>query len=343
MELYASENNPVPAGAVVSEITTKDAVGLRIARWSAGAARLGTVVVLQGRAEFIERYFETIAELLARGFDVVAMDWRGQGLSQRQLRDRRKGHVDDFDLYQLDLEALVESVLEPFCGKPWFALGASMAGAILIAQARAGHSPFARIVLSAPMLGLARQRFKKATELCIEGLDILGFGGAYIPGGRSTPVFFRPFSDTVLTSDEVRYMRAADILRAAPDLAIGDPTIGWTNAAFRLMQQFEDPDYPRRTLTPILIIAAGADRIAATPLIESFASRLKAGRFITLPYARHEILMERDQFRAQFWAAFDGFIPGVEDRLAQSVAAALNAPKRKRRSLWPWQREPAKA
>ncbi len=342
MDLYAIPDNPVPPGAVVSAITAKDGVALRVARWSAGAASRGTVTVLPGYAEFIERYFETITELLARRFDVVAMDWRGQGLSQRQLRDFRKGHIDDFDLYQSDLAALAECVLEPFCSKPWFALGHSMAAAILIAQARAGRSPFARIVLTAPMIAIAGLRFKKAAELCVEGLDILGFGGAYVPGGSGTPVFLRPFSETTLTSDAARYRRTAEILRVAPDLGIGDPTIGWTNAAFHLMRQFEDADYPRRTLTPILVIASGADRIVATAAVESFASRLKAGRLITLPYAKHEILMERDMFRAQFWAAFDGFIPGVEDRLAQSVAAAMNAPKR-RRSIWPWQRTAAKA
>ena len=343
MKLYATPDNPPPPGAVVSAITATDGVALRVARWSAGATSRGTVTVLPGRAEFIEKYFETIRELLERRFDVVAMDWRGQGLSQRQLRNRRKGHIDDFDIYQLDLTTLADNVLGPFCGKPWFALGHSMAGAILIAQARAGRSPFARIVTTAPMIAVAGPRFKKATELLTEGLDILGLGGAYVPGGGGTPIFLRPFAGNPLTSSAARYRRTAAIIHAAPDLAIGDPTISWTNAASHLMRQFEDADYPRRTLTPILVIAAGADRIVATPAIESFASRLKAGRVITLPYARHEILMERDLFRAQFWAAFDGFIPGVEDRLAQSVAAAMNTPRRKTRRFWPWQRIPARA
>ncbi|MGH6679015.1 MAG: serine aminopeptidase domain-containing protein, partial [Bradyrhizobium sp.] len=139
-----------------------------------------------------------------------------------------------------------------------------------------------------------------------------------------------------------RYQRTVAALNAVPDLGIGDPTIGWTNAAFRLMRQFEDADYARRTLTPILVMAAGADRLVDTSAIETFASRLKAGHCITLPHARHEILMESDIFRAQFWAAFDAFIPGVDDRLAQSVAAAMNAPGRKRRTHWPWQRSLSK-
>ena len=27
--------------------------------------------------------------------------------------------------------------------------------------------------------------------------------------------------------------------------------------------------------------------------------------------AQHEILMEQDRFRSQFWAAFDAFVPGT--------------------------------
>ena len=40
-------------------------------------------------------------------------------------------------------------------------------------------------------------------------------------------------------------------------------------------------------------------------------NRLKAGRVIVIPGARHEILMERDVLREQFWAAFDAFVPGT--------------------------------
>jgi alpha-beta hydrolase superfamily lysophospholipase len=27
--------------------------------------------------------------------------------------------------------------------------------------------------------------------------------------------------------------------------------------------------------------------------------------------AKHELLMEQDRFRSQFWAAFDAFVPGT--------------------------------
>ncbi|HLH13114.1 MAG TPA: alpha/beta hydrolase [Methylovirgula sp.] len=328
MEIFATPENPVPEGASLCGLTTSDGAHVRAVRWAGPMQARGTVVVLPGRAEFIEKYFEVISELLARGFAVVAMDWRGQGLSERQLRNKRKGHIDDFEVYERDLAALREQVLEALCPRPWFALGHCMGAAILISQARAGRSPFARIVATSPMIDLYRLKFKTGARMLVETLDIIGFGGAYIPGGNGRSLFLTPFAETVLTSDEARYERSVAVVKAAPELGIGDPTIGWANAAFRLMRQFENADYARRTLTPILIIAAGADRVVSTPATELFASRLKAGRFITIPSARHDILLERDELRSLFWAAFDAFIPGTRD----AVAEALLNPARPRRA-----------
>ena len=152
-------------------------------------------------------------------------------------------------------------------------------------------------------------------------LDIMGFGGAFIPGGGETSILTRPFKDNKLTSDQARYERNNKILAAAPHLSIGDPTIGWIDAAFAIFDEFADPEYPRRTLTPILIVAGAGDRIVDLHVMERFASRLKAGRMIMLSRGRHEVLMEKDDIRSQFWAAFDAFIPGARNEYDALVEA----------------------
>ena len=315
MELIVTPDNPAPPGGVTSNLRAVDGMNLRVARWHPEGAPVGTVVICQGRAEFIEKYFETIGELLERRLVVVAFDWRGQGLSGRELDNSRKGHIDDFSLYERDLEAVAGQVLEPFCPRPWFALGHSMGGAILLEQARAGRSPFERLALIGPMIDIHGLRFPRAARLFAEILDTLGLGGAFIPGGRSASALTLPFEGNRLTSDPRRYRRNADIAAAAPGLAIGDPTIGWINAAFRMIKQFADAEYPRRVLTPTLVFASGADQVVDKRAVERFATRLKAGRYLEIPRVRHEILMERDIFRAQFWAAFDAYIPGAREEL----------------------------
>jgi lysophospholipase len=292
-------------------------------RWTTSAVSRGTVALLHGYSEFVEKYFEVIGELRERRFDVVALDWRGHGLSDRLIGDSRKGHVDDFSFYQYDLQALETQVLAPLCRKPWFALGHSMGGANLLVQAHAGNSPFARIVLSAPMIDIIGLDIRGARAL-LEGLDFVGLGGFTFPGGSKKPGALRSFERNVSTSDRHRYARTAGVVRFEPSLALGDPTVGWLHAAARLTRAFRDIDYPRRITTPILVVAAGNDGRVPLAATELFASRLKAGGLITIPYARHEIPMERDRYRNQFWAAFDAFIPGRKDEFAERLVTATH-------------------
>ena len=104
MDLIETPDNPAPPGAIVAMIAGRDGLTIRTVRWQTRLEKRGTVLVAGGRGEFVEKYFEVISELLGRGFDVVAFDWRGQGLSTRELPNPRKGHIDDFLLYERDLE-----------------------------------------------------------------------------------------------------------------------------------------------------------------------------------------------------------------------------------------------
>ena len=128
MRLVSTPFNPTPPGAILHPVRTADGVHLRTARWTPPQGARGTVAILSGRAEFIEKYYETIRNLLDRGLSVAIFDWRGQGGSARQLKNPHKGHIDDFSLYERDFSAFVSEVLEPSCPKPWFGLAHSASG-----------------------------------------------------------------------------------------------------------------------------------------------------------------------------------------------------------------------
>jgi lysophospholipase len=292
-------------------IRAPDSTSLRVARYHGQGASRGTVVVCMGFAETIEKYSEVVDELRARAFDVVVFDWRGQGLSARRVRVTSKGHIDDFSLYERDLIALEAQVLQPFCPRPWFALAHSMGGAVVLAQAAHHTSPFERMVLCAPMIAFAHHAHNGFERFAIELADLGGCGGLRVPFTRRYRARFDRFDDNVLTSDQPRFARWQKLRAGLGKSDIVVPTIGWVHAAFRQMDEFINPEYARHIYTPILVFAAGDDEIIDTRAVERFASRLKAGRAIALPYARHEILHERDDIRALFWAGFDAFIPGT--------------------------------
>ena len=315
MQLVDTASNTIPDGGQVMRVTARDGAPLRAVYWPARREEpLGTVCILQGRAEFIEKYCETAEDLLARGFAVVAFDWRGQGRSYRALRQPRKGHIGSFRHFHRDMQAIRERVLERLCPRPFFALAHSMGGAIALDMARRGLAPFERMVLSAPMLGLAGLGSPRRSSAMARVIAGLGFGRLWIPGGGATSQSTRPFDGNLLTSDPKRYARNADLAAALGDGAIGEPTIGWVAAAFRVMAQLQNPRAALDIRIPTLIVAAGSDAIVYTRATERFGQGLKGGGVIVIPGARHEILMEREAIRAQFFAAFDAFIPGTHIR-----------------------------
>lgn len=310
MTLIAIPSNPVPEGAVTGELTTRDGVKIRFARWSPTGPRKGTVCLFGGRTEMIEKYFEVIGELRERGFAVATMDWRGQGGSQRMLADPRKGYVRSFDDYQLDLEVFMREVVLPDCPAPIFGLAHSMGAAILLEAVHQGRRWFDRVVLSSPMIGLVGVLAGPSIRAFARIGTLIGLGKSYAPRGGSFSFANRPFLGNKVTSDPVRYQRTASIVDAAPQLGLGSPTLAWAAAAYNLIDTLADPLYPTALRQPMLILAAGEDGIVSTPATERFSVRLRAGSHLIVAGSQHEIMMERDAYRSQFWAAFDAFIPG---------------------------------
>jgi lysophospholipase len=312
MKLVSIPANPVPDNFVTGALTTPDGVTLRFARWLPPAGRRGTVCIFQGRSEWIEKYFETVRDLRARGFAVAALDWRGQGLSDRALKDRRKGYVRDFADYDLDLETFMRDIVLPDCPPPLFALGHSTGANVLIRAAHRGRHWFDRMVLIAPLIALGGVDYSMGTgSTIVRALRLTGLGGMYVPRTDTSIVDSRPFLGNILTSDPVRYARNAAILEAEPALALGAPTVAWCDAAFRSMRALREPSYPARIRQPMLIVAGGNDQIVSNSAIEDFAGLLRAGSNLVIVGAQHELLMEQDRFRSQFWAAFDAFVPGT--------------------------------
>jgi lysophospholipase len=309
MKLVSIPANPAPDDVVVGALQTPDGVSLRYARFAPPPGRKGTVVILPGRAEFIEKYFETVRDLRARGFAVAILDWRGQGMSQRALADRDKGYVRNFDQYGIDLDTFMEQVVLPDCPPPLFALTHSMGSAVMLEACLKGRRWFDRVVMSAPMIGLPVRPLFRFASPTLRAMRLLGRGTAYVPNAGAFQIV--EFIGNPLTSDPVRFARNNAVLLEAPELRLGGPTVAWAHAALGVMKKFEWPGYAARIRQPILMAAAGQDDVVSTPAIEEFGLNLLAGSHIIVPGARHELLQEQDLYRNQFWAAFDAFVPGT--------------------------------
>lgn len=308
--LAVTPGNPVPEGVRLGYFTTSDKVRLRYALWPKSKAPLrGTVCLVQGRTEYIEKYFETVADFQARGFAVATFDWRGQGGSDRLIGNRHLGHVDRFDDYWTDLRCFHADILLPDCPPPFYLVGHSMGGLASLYAAARDRMMFDRMFLSAPMVGLYnREGTLGGPAAFAEILNFLGLGRLPMSRREDRQPEEAGFEGNPLTSDEGRYRRMVHTLRADQSLYIGSPTFSWIGTAFRAMIDAEKDRFAAQLRIPMLILAAARDTIVSTPTIEQLGLRLRTGHHVVIPSARHELFMETDVVRGQVLAAFDAFI-----------------------------------
>ena len=264
----------------------------------------GTVVLSPGRTEPIEKYFEVIGNFLARGWCVLAHDWRGQGLSARLLPDRLKGHARAVEEFLDDYGRLLDA-FDSQCPKPWIMVGHSMGACLNLLTLEAGETRFSGAVLSSPMLRIKTgKRSMWSVKLAVRWNIRHGHAGDYILGDPDDP-FDHTFAEDALTSDETRYEMWRQQLYACPHLAIGGPTYGWLAFALDAGERALKPKALKAVKIPVAFVQADADDVVWKQTSRWAAKRLGRGRYVEVPGAKHEVIMEADPMRAVFLDEFD--------------------------------------
>jgi lysophospholipase len=269
----------------------------------------GSVVVSPGRTEPIEKYFEVVEVLAARGFAVLVHDWRGQGLSYRLLADRSLGHAAGSRDFLTDYAALI-AAFEARLPQPWIALGHSMGGCLTLLALAKGEQRFAGVILSAPMLGVLTGGVPRALARVLAAMQTrIGRGVTPIQRGRSPPPI--AFENNVLTHDRARYERSLTQLAACPDLALGAPTWGWLDFAFSAAENLEHGAGVPSVAIPLTVLAAGEERLVDNAASRRVTARVPGSLFVEIAGAYHEILQETDALQAPFWREFDALAARV--------------------------------
>ncbi len=299
--LFSLPEAPVPEGGAAEWVTGVGGVRLRAALFPAKDAK-GSVVLSPGRTETIEKYYEVVDELRARGLTVLVHDWRGQGLSQRLARDPVRGHARGWRPFAQDYSRVVDAFADRL-PKPWIAFGHSMGGALTLLALLSGESRFAAALATSPMLGLQLGKRKLSTSLMLARvMNLLGFTEGYL---RAPPAGRPAFEGNILTHDRRRWDRTEALLAAYPQLALGEVTWGWIEFALSASVFLATSPAVERLDLPVVLVTSGEETLVDNAATRAFAARLKHGRLVEIAGSRHEILMETDPVRALFWAEFD--------------------------------------
>lgn len=308
--LHATADNPVPENHFAGFLEGRGGVKIRYAVFrSAEREAKGTVVLLQGRSECIEKYFETINDLTARGLWVATFDWRGQAGSDRLIAGNRAGHIVRFGDYEADLSLFLEKIVLPDARLPFFIVAHSTGALVALSQAPELENRIERMVLAAPFVALGGQSMSQRKIAIIARLaSLTGLGTRTFRKGDPSLDFAR----NVVSSDARRFARNAAIYAEYPELSISWPSARWLNETLAAMGRVTHQDHLTRIRIPTLLLCPTADVLVPRKAIGDLARIFRAARLIEIDGARHELFQEADRYRAQALAAIDAFIPGSD-------------------------------
>lgn len=286
-----------PEGGHAVWLRTTDGVRIRAACWPGGER--GTVVLLPGRTEYIEKYGRAARDLASRGWATATLDWRGQGLADRALPDAMAGHVGSFAEYRRDLDAVLGWIAGTGLPGPLMLLSHSMGGCIALRALHGAH-PFRAAVFSAPMWGLVLPPLLRPLAGMVASLvHPLRLDGRYAPTtSAQSYVATAPFEGNLLTGDRAMWQWMGTHLAVEPGLALGGPSLGWLAAALDECAALARLPAP---VLPALTFCGSRESIVDPRAIARRMASWPRGELEILPGIRHEVMMEDPNIRRHFF------------------------------------------
>ncbi|MEO9827471.1 MAG: alpha/beta hydrolase [Paracoccaceae bacterium] len=294
---FHAELAQAPPGGELLWRTTSDGVRLRVGIWKPPEAK-GTILLLPGRTEFIEKYGRVISTLVDAEFAVSIIDWRGQGYSDRLTDDIALGHVGSFSDYQIDLKAMVDATQEAGFPQPWHVVSHSMGGNIAL-RALIDGLDVKSTVFSAPMWGIHIPVSKRLAASVLPTLArVSGKELEYLPGTSQTSYLLENgFENNLLTSDNDHFVYLSELSQTAPELALGGPSIHWfaqAQAECSALFQAPRPDVPVHTFY------GTEEGIVEPNAIRKMHENWPSSTLTVISDARHELMMEAPLPRQTF-------------------------------------------
>lgn len=302
-------DNPTPAHAEVGYLKARDGALLRNGVFMPDNPR-GTVILMTGYSEFIEKYFETVSDLLALGYGVVMPEWRGHGLSEGMGEEPTRLHLTDFDTNVRDLEDRWARLVAPF-PKPHLGLAHSMGGHISLKAAQAHPDWFDALAQCAPMHGIALPRYARILlALTTFVYRLAGKGDSWNP---FLPPNVRPGKPEAnrVTNDFTRFKRGEDLYMTEPQLQVNGGSLAWARAAGISMRQAAQPAFLRSIKTPLYIGTAEEELLVDNASHAHVLAHVPNATGDFYAAAKHELMMEHDTIRQAFLANVETFFKSV--------------------------------
>nr|WP_284709327.1 alpha/beta hydrolase [Marinobacter sediminum] len=255
----------------------------------------GTVFILHGYFDHVGLYSQLIDRCLGAGFDVLAYDQPGHGLSSGT-----PASIGSF----LEYQGVLADVMAHVKGKvrdPWFAVGQSTGGAILIDYLLSNHhsrdtSDFRKVVLLAPLV------------------RPMGFLGAKILHSLVKPFFTRWRRVFGANSGDTRFLQ---FLRDHDPLQARAVHVDWVSALRKWVPHIESA---RPVDFPVTVVQGEKDlTVDWEHNLRIIRNKFSSVEELKIPDGRHHLVNEAQDLQA---TVFNTIIDTFMNETARPYAEA---------------------
>jgi alpha-beta hydrolase superfamily lysophospholipase len=238
-----------------------------------------TLFLVHGFYDHVGLYRHVIDWALGRGFAVIGCDLPGHGLSSGA-----RASIDDFDEYQVVLQALFDEAASLQLPQPWHLCGQSTGGAIVIDHLliHGNDSPAqGQSILLAPLVrprgwGLSRLSYSLFSPF-VKGIE-------------------RRFSENSNDPDFLPFLLADPLQpRRLPT--------AWVGALAKWIKRIEAA--PRSTRSPLIVQGDGDMTVDWIHNLQVLNDKFHKPQVFMLSEARHHLANELPTLRAQYFAFLD--------------------------------------
>ena len=276
--------------------------------WKAKGTSRGRVVFCPGFTEFIEKHSHAAHQLHDAGYDLLMIDWPGQGLSGHLSPDPLTVHIDDFTTHLDAAEALMAAA--GWAGEKVTLIGHSMGGHLALRLADRLPDRIVALILLSPMIAppipplwLGRLLGRVACLLRRGPFHALG----QKPRALDRVRLFR--AGNVLTRDPVRYTESFLWFDDRPDLRRSGASWAWVTAAYdSCIKTTMSGHWMRSIDMPVLALTSGAEVVVHKASTDRMLKMLPRCDWHEFPNARHELCQESDDVRQDVWHRITQFL-----------------------------------
>lgn len=255
----------------------------------------GTIVILGNYVNTLEEYYLPINEISKRGFHTAIFDWFDREKSSFNTRKQYHYRYFYINNYINDLNEFLRNVVYPNCPPPYYMLTYGIGGLIALSGLDLLNHQFKKMLCISPLFAPFSNKTNGFQHKLTQFLSDIGLGFLPARGGKK-------FKETEQKKMQLGYTNRA------PFLSMKSPTSRWMASVLNAVSSMKENIFHGHLRIPTLFILANQNNITNNIEVRQLCEHTRLTDSITITGAELDTIMHEENYKKQFWAAFDAFI-----------------------------------